>query len=162
MRFSPRRLFVLAILGVSCGCVSTSTPPPPEPKPIELRVVHDDGSVTLNSPLPVHLLTHIRATLIDADYDLLYEQLISDYTKRVYHQRDRDPREVMTWFTDNQRDVLILLSRMGQGVNSPDVYWEMRGPITRLQLYGEAKRSSRLTTVDVIRENGQFKLVMIQ
>lgn len=163
-RFAAIMTLLTAIGCANGGSGATSDEPPDqtEAEPMELVVEHPDGSVTLYSPLDIHLITHLRSCLIQADYELLYDQLLADRAKQTYVAQGLDPRQSIQWFSDNRRDILILLNRMGQGMNSPDVYWENLGPVLRLKLHSGAARSMRFSTIDITREGGNFKLVHIE
>ena len=121
-----------------------------------------DGSITLNSPLPIYLINHLYNTLLAGKYDLLFDQLISQKAKQTYEKQNRDPHEIIDWFKKNRRDAVALLTRMNRGFNSPDVVWEQHGKIFRMQLTGRTAQGMRFTTMDITREGAQFRLVLIK
>lgn len=127
----------------------------------QLTVVRDDGSVTLNSPRPEHLVAHLRQQIVEGNVDLIHDQLLSDAAKALYSQRGLDSHDAAHWLIANQRDVLILLNRMTAGLSSPEVISEAVDQGYRLRIAPHLERSFRFTTLDIVRENGQFRLLLI-
>lgn len=130
----------------------------------DLNLVHEnpDGSVEYNCMLPEYFVSNLYALLMNEDYEAIEEHLISDLARENYDSMDKDPHEIVDWLGKNRRDVIILLTRMAQGFNSPDVVWERSGSVYRLKLSGRAGYQFRFTVLDVARERGQFKLVLIK
>jgi hypothetical protein len=46
-------------------------------------------------------------------------------------------------------------------LNSTDVTWESSGTSMRFKIYTPIRETMRFTVLDVIREKGQFRLLMI-
>lgn len=127
----------------------------------QLTVLHEDGSITLNSPRPEHLIAHLRRYIAEANADLIHDQLLSDAAKALYVDRGLDSFDAAHWLIANQRDVLILLNRMTAGLSSPEVVSEPVDQGYRLRLAPHLERAFRFTTLDMVRENGQFRLLLI-
>lgn len=130
-------------------------------EPTKLRIENPDGSVTLNSFLPEHLVGHLRSCIAMGESDLIYDQLLSGAAKQAYAEKTLDAHEAVDWLMDNQRDVLIMLNRMTGGLSSPDVSWQSMGNTYRMQIVSPIRSSLRFTTLDLITEDGQFKLLLI-
>ena len=122
---------------------------------------HADGSVTLHCFQPEHLVAHLRNAMAAGQTDLIFEQLVSDMLKQNYQAKGLDPHESVNWLIANQRDVLVLLNRLSLGMNTPEVSWERHGDVYRARMIGQMAGSLRFRTLDLIRENGQYKLLMI-
>ncbi len=121
-----------------------------------------DGSRTLISTIPAHLVNHLHTELLKEDYDLILEQLVAESAKAMYEATDRDSWEIVVWMQSNRRDVIKLLMRMTAGLNSPDMTWTQRGKVFRLQLTGRTAQGMRFTTMDIEREDGLFRLILIK
>ncbi len=134
---------------------------PVDAKGPELRVEHTDGTVTLNCYLPEHLVLHLRNCLAMAEVDLIFDQLVSKAAKQVYIDAQRDPHEAVDWLIANQRDVIMTLNRMTGGLSSPDVTWHSAGDTYRMEIVTPVRASLRFTKLDLIREDGHFKLLLI-
>lgn len=150
----------------SCETVELSRTPKksliqPKSQSVPLIVEHPDGSVTLNSPLPINLIAHLRRCLVEEQWEVIFEQLLSNETKQMYRSRGQDPQAAVEWLGQNRQDVLIVLTRMSNGVNSPDVVWDASGPYIRMKIGSPVRYQMRFTNLDVVRENGQYRLLMI-
>jgi len=130
-------------------------------EPTKLRIQNPDGSITLNCFLPEHLVGHLRSCIAMGETDLIYEQLLSDAAKQAYAEKKLDAHEAVDWLMTSQRDVLIMLNRMTGGLSSPDVSWQSMGNTYRMKIVSPVRSSLRFTTLDLISENGQFKLLLI-
>jgi len=130
-------------------------------EPTNLRIKNADGSITLNCFLPEHLVGHLRSSIALGEADLIYDQLLSDATKQAYVQQQRDAHEAVQWLMTNQRDVIIMLGRMSAGLSSPDVSWQSLGNTYRMEIVSPVRASLRFTRLDLISENGQFRLLLI-
>lgn len=130
-------------------------------EPTKLRIENPDGTTTLNCFLPEHLIGHLRSCIAMGEADLIYDQLLSDAAKQAYVERQLDGHEAVDWLMTNQRDVIIMLNRMSGGLSSPDVSWQSMDNTYRMQIVSPVRNSLRFTTLDLIRENGQFKLLLI-
>lgn len=128
---------------------------------VDTVIEHEDGTVTLLTPTPAHVIAHTRKCLYDLNYDLLLEQIIAGETKDTYEARGKDPGECADWFSENLRDVMMLLARMSGGMSSPNVASTYSGKYLQMKLYGRAAEGMRFTTVEMTQEMGQFKLLMI-
>lgn len=128
---------------------------------LELTVVNEDGSITLNSTRPEHLVAHLRHHLVLGSVDLIHDQLFADAAKQIYSDQRLDSHDAVHWLIANQRDVLLLLNRMTNGVSSPDVVSQPMSNGWRLRIAPHLERAFRFTTLDMVREDGQFKLLLI-
>lgn len=126
-----------------------------------LTVENEDGTITLNSPRPEHLIAHLRQQIAEGNADLIHDQLLAQAAKQAYAEQNLDSREAAHWLIANQRDVLLLLGRMAGGLSSPDVISQSMDNGFRLRLSPDLARSFRFTTLDILHENGQFKLLLI-
>jgi len=126
-----------------------------------LRVVEEDGSVRLICSAPRHLVWHLQQTIINAEYDLIYEQLLSDKIIERYRARGLDPRESLAFFRKRGDDVLELLARMPRGELTPGVFIRRVGEgVHRLQPIGRSAGGD-LGRIDFAWEGGSCRLVLI-
>lgn len=109
------------------GAVGGEGPPPPAQGPTlanpmgytapegtgpTLRVESPGGDITLVSRNARELAYHLRSTLADNEYDLLYDQLLSTQTKDEYLDRGLDPREAIRFFEAFRLEIARLLSQL--------------------------------------------------
>jgi hypothetical protein len=127
-----------------------------------LRVEQEDGSVRLICTSPRHLVWHLQQTLINEEYDLIYEQLLSDRTIDEYRRRGLDPRSALEFFRSRREEVLALLARMPRGELTPGVFIRrVGGGVHRLQPVGRVSGST-LEALDFAWESGACRLVVIR
>lgn len=130
-----------------------------------LRMQRRDGSIALVSNSPANVMFHLTQTLASGELELLYEQVLSEAAKVEYRKRSRDPREAVQWLARRQEDIGSLFAAMPLAEQTPGVMMSNIGR-NRFRLAVEPDvaqgMSLRLTSMDVIVEEGQFKLLMIR
>jgi len=124
----------------------------------QLVIRHPDGTVTLNSFLPMHLINHLQNYLAQERYDIIDEQLVAESAKTAYLSRGRSSDEILEFLEESRVPILQLLARMPYGINSPSVTYNQAGSRIILRLYGGAAQDLKYTTLEVNRESGQFRL----
>ncbi|MEO1007264.1 MAG: hypothetical protein AAFX79_01725 [Planctomycetota bacterium] len=129
-----------------------------EPSPI--RVEHPDGTITLFSRSGRDLMVHIRQTLIQNERDLFTEQILSDMTREEFLDRNVDPEAAFDELKARQRDVMQFFGRIGPfGEHSPMVFMEPQGGhVMRIRLTGMAQQGLRWTFMDMVLEEGSWRL----
>lgn len=128
-----------------------------------LRRENDDGTVTLISRSPSHVMYHLTQTLRNKEYDLLLDQVISDATKVEYRKRAADPMDAVRYLASRQTDIQALFATMPMGDQTPGVNFQTIGP-NQFRLSPPVAISSelRFRQFDVIIERREFRLLMIR
>ena len=147
--------------------LSPFQPETPDGEPLEnnpLRIVSEedpeDVRLVINSPR--HLMIHLFQTITGEEWELLYEQVLSDRLKSNYRERLKDPREAVTYIRRRRTEVLELLNTMPAADQTPGVFLEPIGRNTyRLVSPGAVVSQLRFTKMDLALESGQFRLLMI-
>ncbi len=128
-----------------------------------LRRTEEDGSVTLISRSPSHVMYHLTQTLRNKEYDLLLDQVISDATKSEYRKRAADPMDAVRYLTSNEREIQSLFAAMPLGDQTPGVLFETIGPNQfRLAPPAAISHELKFKHFDVIIERREFRLLMIR
>jgi hypothetical protein len=141
---------------------------PPEPVPVEiapLRKQYPDGRIELISAAPSHVIYHLTQTLANNETDLLFDQVLSDALKTSYRQRARDPREAIEWLTKRDDDIAALFAAMPLAENTPGVRMTNIGRNRfRIRVEPDVAIDARLrlSTIDIIIEQGRFRLLMLR
>jgi hypothetical protein len=126
--------------------------------PDELRIVADDGSVTLVSRTGKHLIIHILRTLRDGEEDLFTEQVLSETTRNEFIARGYDPKEAYRELKRREVDVNKLFQRMPNGELTPGVFLKKVGDgVFRMQSGGPAG-DLKWTSMDMVFEKGNWRL----
>lgn len=133
-----------------------------ETDPRALRITRDDGTITLISTSPRHVVLHLRQTLTQDEPDLLFDQVLSDRAKDAYRKNGLDPHDAVGFLIEHRRDVLMLLQRMPQGEFTPGMFLEKIGPgAYRLQLNGASGQGLSFQRLDIVWEHGVCRLLSI-
>lgn len=137
--------------------------------PDQLRVVDEDGTITLNARSARHLMTHIAQTMLNNERDLFTEQVLSRMTRAEFEQRGLDPGEAFDLLIRNEQRVMELFDAMPQGERTPGVAWEPLGrapgrpgrpggQLVRLRVTGGQTALLSWTAMDMVREDGSWRL----
>ncbi|MEM9083136.1 MAG: hypothetical protein AAGB34_06020 [Planctomycetota bacterium] len=126
-----------------------------------LRRVTEAGEVTLVSQSPRHLISHLYTTLTKEEHELLYDQVISDRTKREFREAGKDPREALEVVVQSKAAIVDLLLTMPAGEQTPGAY------VTRSRdryLLASPIRGDggALSTLDMVIERGMLRLYTIR
>ncbi len=129
-------------------------------KPGSLRVEDQDGNIRLISRSPRHVVIHLRQAVLEDDYELFFDQLLSNLAKAEYRRAGRDPYESIDQLRENREDVLKLLQRMPMGEFTPGMYLRPRGRgVYRLEV---EDHRLKLRKLDTIWESGVCKFVIVK
>ncbi len=120
------------------------------------------GERFLVSQSPRHVIILTRRLLAsndEADGVLLYNQLISDDTKRRAISEGNDPARVLEYFKENRAEILDLLAAMPMGELSPEVAFEhvddgSGKDRSRLRVRSSLARTLTFTELWLQREGG--------
>lgn len=127
--------------------------------PDRIVIENPDGSITLVSRRASHLMSHIQRTLARDEVELFTEQVLSERTKQEYRQRGLDPAEAFQTLKQRSADIAKLFSRMPFGEASPSVIMSKVDEDTlRLKLTGAGTRDLDWTTMDMVLEDGHYRL----
>lgn len=121
------------------------------------------------SPRHVVVLTRrLLASNDEADGVLLYNQLVSDDTKRRAIKEGEDPTRILEYFKENRAEILDLLAAMPMGELSPEVAYE---PVddgsgkdrARLRIRSSLNRKLEFTQLWVQKEGrNQYRLLWVK
>ena len=121
------------------------------------------------SPRHVVILTRrLLASNDESDGVLLYNQLVSDDTKRRALSEGEDPTRVLEYLKDNKADILELLAAMPMGELSPEIAYE---PIddgsgkdrARLRVRSSLSRKLHFTQLWVQKEGpNQYRFLWVK
>ena len=126
------------------------------------RRLLEDGSVFLVSRSPGDLIRHLFDTVVDSEWELLYDQLISEETKDNYRQADRDPIDAARFIREHRADFVALLRVLGTGQNSPGVeFRSLGGNVFRMRVLDARDFGQKFERMDVKIEEGRFVLLMV-
>lgn len=124
-----------------------------------IRIENEDGTVTLIAKSGRHLMVHIYATLQAEERELFVEQVLSKVTRNEYVQRGLDPAKAFDDLKLRRDDMAALFSVMPAGEFTPGVMYQKLGNrMARLQVSGMAARGLEWTCMDMVMEDGNWRL----
>lgn len=129
---------------------------------LELRRELENGDIVLVTRSPGELVFHLRRTIRDEEWDLIYDQLLSEHLKEAYAERDMDPRESVEFIKRYARDIVQLLSMVPAGDQTPGADFQRLGRNAyRLTIPGGKANETTFHSMDIVFENRQFLLRML-
>ena len=109
-------------------------------------------------------MVHVQRALTDPDWEqereLFTWQVLSTATLEEFEQRGLPPEAAFDRLASRRDDVLKYFNRVGPlAENSPQVLMRIVGEdVVRLQLTGLAKEGLRWTFMDMVYEDGNWRL----
>ena len=127
------------------------------------RHIDEFGNVTLIMRSPADVLYHTYWTIQRGEWEILYEQVISDRLKRNYVEHFKDPEESVRFLRRNRQDVQQLLEVLPGAEMTPGALLSTVGPLAfRITASPEQTHGKKFKSVDVVIEDGVFRLLLIK
>ncbi|MFG0292757.1 MAG: hypothetical protein ACF8MJ_06335 [Phycisphaerales bacterium JB050] len=128
----------------------------------ELRRELENGDILLISRTPGELIFHLRRTLRDEEWDLVYDQLLSTKLKEAYEEQGKDPRAALEFVRRHSREIIELLTMVPAADQTPGANFRSIGRnIYRLTIPGGKNVDSTFISMDIVYEDRQFRLRML-
>lgn len=129
----------------------------------QIREELDDGTVVLRAMLPQHVLANTLTCLRNQEYDLIWEQLLSEQMHRNYELRGQGFEEFEEFWAANRMELAAMLTRMMLGLSRGEAYMEnVGGGVVRFYFHPRVAPVFKFKTVEVIAEGGGMKLLIIR
>ena len=134
-----------------------------EGKPYEIREEKEDGTIVLRAFLPEHVLANTLTCLRHEEYELLWDQMLADVTKRAYEGRGEGPEQFAAFFRKHRQELAKTLNRMILGIprEEVEVVWAS-GDAVGCRLRRHVAEQFVFTQVEMVREGRDLKLRIIQ
>lgn len=127
-----------------------------------LRRKLENGDIVLISRTPGELIFHLRRTIRDEEWDLIYDQLLSTKLKEAYEEQGKDPRDALEFVRRYSRDIIELLTMVPAADQTPGATFQSIGRNTyRLTIPGGRMIDSTFISMDIAYEDRQFRLRML-
>lgn len=135
-----------------------------EPKQFMSRETFDDGTVVLRALLPEHVLGNTMECLRNGEYQVLWDQMVSQGTKNAYARRDMSVAHFAEFCRNNRSELMKTLNRMVFGYYSgSDVIIERLGDFSvRIRFSPFLGRQFKFTEVIVVQSMEGMKLSLIK
>lgn len=150
--------------GVDLQSLSTHLYGPLPGEPVDgmvLRRKLENGDIKLVSRTPSELIFHLRRTLRDEEWDLLYEHLLSQQLKEAYSEQNLDPKESVEFLKRHSRSIVQMLAMVPGGDRTPGASFQRTGRNTyRLTVPGGRSNEVPFASMDIVYEQREFRLRM--
>jgi hypothetical protein len=124
-----------------------------------IRIVDEDGNITLYAKSIHQLMIHISTTIVEGEKELFVEQLLSTRTKEEFYERGLDPGLAFEELTRRQRDIGRLYYYMPMGEYTPGIFYGTIGRnVFRIRLPKQQQRDLHWVGLDVVFEDYNYKL----
>ena len=129
-----------------------------------MREERPDGTTVLNALAPEHVLLNTLDCLTNQEYELLWDEMISESTRAWYDAEDTGGKEAcLEFFRVNRKELAAMLNRMKGGMRLSEVERsEPEQGLVRLRLTSQIAHQFVFTELDTRWENGKYMLVMIR
>ncbi len=129
----------------------------------QIREEFDDGTIVLRAFLPQHVLANTMTCLRNQEYELIWEQLLSERTKRSYEAREQDYEDFAVFFATNRLELAATLTRLMLGLTRGESFMGNIGDgVVRFYFHPRIGPEFKFKTVEVVAEGGSLKLLMIK
>ena len=129
----------------------------------QIREEFDDGTIVLRALLPQHVLANTMTCLRNQEYELIWEQLLSEETKRSYEAREQDYEDFAVFFAANRLELAATLTRLMLGLSRGESFMNNDGGgVVRFYFHPRIGPEFEFKTVEVVAEGGGLKLLMIK
>ena len=131
-------------------------------EPFKIREELENGEIVLRALLPRHVITNLLVCLRNEEYELVYDKLLARQTRETY-EAGEGLEGFTAYFTRHRLDMAEWLARMIAGIPLQHVQMTpLEAGVTRCRLRPQFGSQLKFKSLDVYRENGQYKLLMIR
>ena len=132
-------------------------------KPFLMREDREDGTTALNALIPEHVLLNTLDCVRNQEYQLLWDELGAEETRRWYEEEGGGFEACDSFFRGNRRDVVATLARMQAGMASQEMRRVQIGDGRwRLQLIEQLHPRFRYPSLETVWDGEKYRLVTIQ
>jgi hypothetical protein len=131
--------------------------------PYQIRDEFEDGTIVLRALLPQHVLANTLTCLRNQEYDLIWEQLLAEQTKRAYVARGQGAEEFEAFCSANRNELAATLTRLLLGLVRSESFMEnVDGGVVRFRFHPRVATEFQFKTAEVVSEGGGLKLLIIR
>lgn len=132
-------------------------------KTFQPREELDDGSVVIRSVIPEHVLVNLLACLNNEEYDLIWEQMLSEHTKLAYAAEGQGPEEFTAFMVKHRLELARTINRMILGLPRSEVVTDnLGGGSIRMRFHPTVGEQFTFRQVTIVGEDFGLKLLMIE
>lgn len=137
---------------------------PEAPKTFKPREVLDDGTVVYRALLPEHVIGNTMTCLRNQEYDVLWEDVVSDEARRGFLASGRSRESFVEWCVANRGELMMTLNRMSFGYygGSDVVVDQLPNMRFRVRFSPQLEQQFKFRQLTIVQEGFGMKLGGIQ
>jgi hypothetical protein len=134
-----------------------------EKRPFMIREEMEDGTIVLRAALPQHVIANTLTCISNREYELLWDQMLSERTKMAYEAEGQGAEEFGAFFSKHREELAKTLNRMMRGLVSHDVVVEQAGNgVIVLRFWPQVAQQFKFRRVEIVHEGLGLKLLLIR
>ncbi len=134
-----------------------------ERKTLQIREEHEDGTVTLRGIVPEHVLTNLLTCLHNEEYELIWEQLLVEETRRAWEQTGSTSADFIDFFHEHRNSMIQAVNRIYLGLSSFETVMEYDDyGVLECRLQPSSARNLRFSRVRMLPTSEGLKLVNLR
>lgn len=134
-----------------------------EDKPFRIREESDKGEVTIRAILPEHVLANTLTCIQNEEYEVLWDQLVSDRTKMAYAGEGMTVDDFASFFRAQRTELARTVNRMVLGLPRQEVIAEnLGGGVMQYRFQPHVGRAFKFRKVQMVSEGFGLKLLIIK
>ena len=133
----------------------------PEPaKTFKPREVKDDGTVVYRALLPEHVISNTMNCLRNQEYELLWDDVVSESARRGYVASGKSREAFVSWCVANRGELMMMLNRMSFGYygGSDVVVDQLPDMKFRVRFSPQLESQFKFRQVTIVQEGFGMKL----
>ena len=128
-----------------------------------IREEREDGQIILRAKTPHHVLVNTLACLRNAEYRLLWEQMVAIQTRRYYEDLEDGYEQYEAFMQQNRTKIAALLNRMVAGRTFGDlIRTTLDDGTIQCRLRRSLQRQFKFREVLIVPEGRELKLLTIR
>jgi len=132
-------------------------------EPFKIREETESGEVRIRALLPEHVLANTMTCIKNQEYELLWEQMLSERTKMAYAEQGMSKEQFVQFFQEHRQELARTVNRMILGLPRQEVVAEnLGGGIIQYRFQPHVARAFRFTKVQIVNEGLGLKLLIIK
>lgn len=132
-------------------------------EPFKIREEKEDGRIIVRAILPEHVLANTMTCLRNEEYEILWNQLLSERTKLAYSEQGLTKEDFIQFFHENRQELARTLNRMILGLPRQEVVTDNLGQgVLQYRFVPQVAGAFKFRKVQIIGEGYGLKLLLIQ
>jgi hypothetical protein len=117
----------------------------------------EDGSVVLRAIMPEHVLGNLLHCLRNREYELIWDQMLSDQIKLVYEGEGKTKEDFVAWCSKHRIEIAKTTNRMLLGLATGDTVVEpMKNGMIECRFWPQVATQFKFTSIVIT--NNEFEL----